>query len=88
MNVKKEKLVGVVTTFDITRAIAEGNINLKLEKIMTRDVIKASPDYTILEIVREFEQYKISAMPVVKDERVLGKISSDLITQRYILEFL
>lgn len=86
--ISKEKLVGVVTTFDITRAIAEGNINLKLEKIMTRDVIKASPDYTILEIVREFEQYKISAMPVVKDERVLGKISSDLITQRYILEFL
>lgn len=84
----KNKLVGVVTTFDITKATAEGDISRNLEKIMTKNVIKASSDFTILEIVREFEQYKISAMPVVKDEKVLGKISSDLITQRYILEFL
>ena len=83
-----DKLVGVVTTYDITKATAEGISNVNLENIMTKDVIKASPDLTILDIVREFEQYQISAMPVVKDEKVLGKISSDLITQRYILEFL
>jgi len=83
-----DKLVGVVTTYDITKATAEGISNVNLEKVMTKDVIKASPDCTILDIVREFEQYQISAMPVVKDEKVLGKISSDLITQRYILEFL
>ena len=42
----------------------------------------------MLDIVRELEQYQISAMPVVKDGEVLGKVSSDLITQRYVLSLL
>ena len=55
---------------------------------MTKEVISASPDFTILDIIRELEQFQISAMPVVKDGEVLGKVSSDLIAQRYILNYL
>jgi len=83
-----EKLVGVLTDWDITKAIAEGISASNLENIMTRDVIAASPDLSLLEIVRELEQYKISAMPVVKEGIVLGKISSDIITQHFILNLL
>jgi glutamate dehydrogenase (NAD(P)+) len=83
-----EKLVGVLTDWDITKATAEGISASNLENIMTRDVIKASPDLSLLEIVRELEQYKISAMPVVKEGIVLGKISSDIITQHFILNLL
>jgi glutamate dehydrogenase/leucine dehydrogenase/CBS domain-containing protein len=83
-----QKLVGVLTDWDITKAIAEGISATNLENIMTKDVITASPDLSLLEIVRELEQYKISAMPVVKDEIVLGKISSDIITQHFILNLL
>ncbi|MFX1389618.1 MAG: Glu/Leu/Phe/Val dehydrogenase dimerization domain-containing protein [Promethearchaeota archaeon] len=82
------KLVGVVTDWDITKAIAEGNINATLDKIMTGDVITANPNFTILDIVRELEQYKISAMPVVEEGIVLGKVNSDLIAQRYILDLM
>ena len=83
-----EKLVGVVTDWDITKATAEGICDVTLDRIMTKEVITASPDFTILEIVREFEQYKISAMPVVKDGSVLGKVSTDLIASSYILNYL
>ena len=83
-----EKLVGVLTDWDITKATAEGVSASNLENIMTRDVITASPDLSLLEIVRELEQYKISAMPVVKEGIVLGKISSDIITQHFILNLL
>ena len=83
-----DKLVGVVTDWDITKAMAEGNINDTLDKIMTRDVITAHPNFTILDIVRELEQYKISAMPVVDEGIVLGKVNSDLIAQRYVLDLL
>ena len=55
---------------------------------MTKDVITASPEFSVLDIVRELEQYRISAMPVVKQGKVLGMVNSDLITQRYILEYL
>jgi glutamate dehydrogenase (NAD(P)+) len=81
-------LHGVVTQFDITRASAEGFCDGVVTKIVSTKVIMASPEFNILDIVREFEQYQISAMPVVEDGKVLGKISSDLIAQRYILNFL
>ena len=79
---------GVVTDWDVTKATAEGVGVVNLEEIMTKEVITASPDFTILDIVRELEQYQISAMPVVKQGKVLGMVNSDLITQRYILEYL
>jgi len=82
------KLVGVVTVWDITKAIAEGNVDATLDKIMTRDVITANPKFTFVDIVRELEQYKISAMPVVQEGTVLGKVNSDLIAQRYVLDLL
>jgi len=82
------KLIGVATDWDITQATADGVCDVTVEKIMTKDVITASPDYTMLDIVRELEQYQISAMPVVKDGKVLGKVSSDLITQGYVLSLL
>jgi glutamate dehydrogenase/leucine dehydrogenase/CBS domain-containing protein len=82
------KLSGVVTDWDITKSTAEGIQNVTLEKIMTKEVICASPDFSVLDIISELEQFQISAMPVVKDGEVLGKVSSDLIAQRYILNYL
>ena len=82
------KLSGVVTDWDVTQATAEGVSNATLELVMTKDVITVSPDYSLLDIVRELEQFQISAMPVVKDGKVLGKVSSDLIAQRYMLSLL
>ena len=84
----EDKLVGVVTVWDITKSNADEVGDVNLDKIMTKDVITASPDFTILDIVREFEQYQISAIPVVKEGKVLGKVSSDLIAQRYLQHLL
>ena len=82
---EEKKLIGVVTDWDITKAMAENACDVNLKEIMTKNVITAPPDYTIIDLVRKLEQHRISAMPVVEDGKVLGKISSDLITQRYIL---
>ncbi|MFW9950905.1 MAG: Glu/Leu/Phe/Val dehydrogenase dimerization domain-containing protein [Candidatus Thorarchaeota archaeon] len=86
--ISQEKLVGVVTDWDITKASAEGVCDAKVNEIMTKDVISAPPNLSILDIVREFEQSQISAIPIVLEGKVLGKVSSDLIAQRYILNFL
>ena len=84
----ENKLVGVVTDWDITAAVASNSCDVNLDKIMTKDVVIASPDFSIIDIVRELEQYQISAMPVVEQGKVLGMVNSDLIAQRYILEYL
>jgi glutamate dehydrogenase (NAD(P)+) len=83
-----EKIAGVLTTWDIARAVAEGTCEGSLEKIMTRRVISAGPSSRIPDIVRELEQNRISAMPVVEEGRVLGVVSSDLLAQRYLPQLL
>jgi glutamate dehydrogenase/leucine dehydrogenase/CBS domain-containing protein len=83
------KLAGVVTSWDVTHAVSKGiYAEQSLEKIVTRDVVYASPTDSILDIVRELEQNQISAMPVVEDGKVLGMINSDLLAHRYLLPYL
>ncbi|MBC8459543.1 MAG: CBS domain-containing protein [Deltaproteobacteria bacterium] len=82
------KLAGVLTAWDITRAIAEGVSDEELEKIMSSEVVLASPSDIIIDIIRDLEQNKISAMPVVEDGFVLGMVNSDLLAQRYLLPLL
>jgi len=85
----KGELAGVVTEWDITRAAALGSIeNLQLEKIMSRKVVSASPNDTIIEMVRKLEYHEISAMPVVKEGSVLGMISADLLARRTLVRLL
>jgi glutamate dehydrogenase/leucine dehydrogenase/CBS domain-containing protein len=83
------ELTGVVTRWDITRAIAQGlSDDQPLEQIMTREVIAASPEDSILEMVRKLEHHDISAMPVVEQGAVLGMVSADLLARRSLLRLL
>ena len=82
------KLAGVLTTWDITQAMAAGAYEENVEKIMTPAVISAAPTCGILDVVTDLEQNQISAMPVVEDGAVLGMVNSDLLAQRYLLRLL
>jgi len=84
------RLVGVATSWDITRAIARGiGGENPVESIMTREVISARPNQSILEVVRELQRNHISAVPVVDDAgRVLGKVGADLLSARLLLPIL
>jgi glutamate dehydrogenase (NAD(P)+) len=83
------ELTGVVTRWDITRAIAQGLADDQpLEQIMTREVIAASPGDSILEMLRKLEHHDISAMPVVEQGAVLGMVSADLLARRSLLRLL
>ncbi|NIM92523.1 MAG: CBS domain-containing protein [Anaerolineales bacterium] len=82
-------LVGVITEWDITRAVAIGcSEDMPLAEIMTTKVIKAAPQDGILIVVRNLEQFEISAMPVVDDGKVLGMVSADLLARRSLLRLL
>jgi glutamate dehydrogenase (NAD(P)+) len=85
---RDDRIAGVLTTWDVTRAVAEAACEGSLEAIISRNVISAAPGARIPDIVRELEQNRISAMPVVENGRVLGVVSSDLLAQRYLPQLL
>lgn len=82
-------LVGVVTEWDITKATSLGNPDDQpLEEIMVKNVIYATPDENILELIRKLEYHEISAMPVVDEGYVQGVVSSDLLARKSLLRLL
>ena len=86
---KEGDLVGVVTDWDITRATAMGSPDDQpLEKIMSHEVISASPTDSILEIVRKLEYHEVSALPVVEQGAVLGMVTTDMLARRSLLRLL
>ena len=75
--VEKGKLVGIVTSWDVAKAVAMGKID-KVVDVMTRKVITAFPDEPIEIAARKMEKYNISALPVVDAKlRVLGLVTSE-----------
>lgn len=84
-----QDLAGVVTRWDITRAVGTGELGeMSVADIMTPDVISAAPDESLLEAIRKLEHHEISAMPVVEDGEVRGVISTDLLATRSLLRLL
>jgi glutamate dehydrogenase (NAD(P)+) len=85
----QDDLAGVITGWDITRAAAISSPDdLPLEDVMTHEVITANPQDLILEVIRKLEHHEISAMPVVSGTKVLGMVSTDLLTRRSLLRLL
>lgn len=86
---KESRLIGIVTSWDITRAMASRlPMDTPLTKIMTADVITSPPDATIIECIRKLETYEISAMPIVEEEKVIGIISGDILARQTLFRLL
>jgi len=81
-------LLGIVTDRDLKQAWASPASTLSVyeltyvlqkltvESIMTRDLVTATPDMTIERAARLIHDHKIGALPVVKDEKLVGIITS------------
>ncbi len=70
------RLCGIVTSWDITRAMAEGK--KALADIMTRRVVTAKPNEPLETASRKMAQHNISALPVIDGEqKVLGIVTAE-----------
>jgi len=86
---EKGKLIGIVTNWDITRAMASKlSMDAPLTKVMTTDVIFTEPGTTIIDCIRMLENHEISAMPVVEDNKVVGVITGDILARRTLYRLL
>ena len=78
-----ESLVGILTAWDISKAVSQNNFDL-VDDIMTRKVITASADERVAVVARRMDQDSVSAMPVIsKDRHIIGMITSDDISKLY-----
>ena len=69
-------LKGIVTSWDVTRAVANGAKNLA--SITTRQVFTSTPNEPIDSASRKLAQHNISALPVVDSTwKVLGIVTSE-----------
>lgn len=83
------ELVGIVTDWDITNAAAQGYVDqLPVAEIMTRELITANSEDSLLDVLRKLETYEISAMPVVDEGSVVGLISSEMLAHKTLLRLL
>ncbi len=69
------KLVGIITDRDI-RKHWERSDNTRVGTVMTEHPICVSPDDSMTEAVRKLLAHKIGALPVIKQHRLLGIIST------------
>jgi uncharacterized protein (DUF39 family) len=73
---EQKKLRGIVTSWDITKAVAEGKA--KLADIITRKVVTTKLGETLDVASRKMAQHRISALPVIDHNRkVVGIITSE-----------
>jgi homoserine O-acetyltransferase/O-succinyltransferase len=73
------QLVGIVTSWDIAKAVASNY--LWLDEIMSRDVITTTASEPIEVAAKRMDEHSISALPVVdENQHVIGLITSDAIS--------
>ncbi len=79
---EENRLIGIVTSWDIAKAVAEGKKNLS--EVMTKKVITAREGDAIDIVSRRLSQYNISGMPVVDDgNHVIGMVTTDDIAKLF-----
>lgn len=84
----ENRLIGIVTTFDISKAFARDEEDQKVSEIMTRSVITALPDEPVDLAARRLQQNNIGALVVIDTaKKVLGMLNSydlgDLVGERW-----
>ncbi len=71
------KVVGVVTEFDLLKAVKEGKDlqHIFAEDIMTKDPICVEEETRVEEIIKLMTEKNIIRVPVVRKEKLIGVIS-------------
>lgn len=74
---EEEKIVGIITSTDILKAIGDGKDPDKtlIQDVMSRDVITIQADEDISKAVEIMVKHKIKRLPVLMNEKLVGIIT-------------
>jgi len=75
------RLAGIITMSDIAKAIEKGlPLTTEVSGVMTADVVEASSDTKLFEVIRRFKEREIGRLVVVEDGKPVGILTqSDII---------
>jgi len=75
--VKKGRLIGIITSWDVAKAVAMRKVG-SVAEIMIKKVITTMPDEPVEIAARKMEKHNISALPVVDAKnRIVGMVTSE-----------
>ena len=76
--VKEGVRVGIVTTWDVLEAIAEGDdlAEVKVWEVMERDLVTISPRATVKEAAEKMVKNVVWRLLVEEDDEIIGVISA------------
>jgi CBS domain-containing protein len=72
-------MLGIVSERDIVRAIADHGADAlqdPVSHVMTKNVVTASEDDSVIEIAQKMSNGRFRHMPVLKDGRIVGIVST------------
>jgi len=79
-------IAGIISERDIVHGLAKHGakaLDMKVETLMTRDVLRCNPQDTIANIMSIMTQRRIRHLPVVENGKLVGIISiGDVVKQR------
>lgn len=72
-----ENLVGLLTYLTVVRFMNrnEGSMDAPVSEIMVRELVTVSPETPTIEAVRMMREQKVSCLPVVRDNKIVGLIT-------------
>jgi len=94
--VRGDSLVGIISDRDLKRAmpsVVAGATpeeyqafmeETSIEQMMTANPITCTPDEDLVDLVRQFCQHKVGAIPVVENERVVGIVTQTDMMQAFL----
>lgn len=70
-------LQGLVTEFDLLKAVEQGKDlrDVPVSDIMTREVITATEDMPLMDLIHLLQQHHFIRMPVVRGRRLVGMVA-------------
>ncbi|MDA8234563.1 MAG: CBS domain-containing protein [Clostridia bacterium] len=71
----KGRICGIVSMFDVLKALEENLLSLPVAGRMSTPVIVTTPDSTVAEAIALFRQHRFNRLPVVDGERVVGMLT-------------
>ena len=76
-----ERLTGIITLSDIAKSIDRGiPLDAPVSEVMTSDVVKASSEIQLFEVISRFKEREIGRLVVVEEGRAIGILTqSDII---------
>ncbi len=74
---REGRLVGIVTTYDVSKAVVNPSAGPKVRDIMKKRVITTNPNEAVDIAIQKLERHNISALPVVDEaQRVVAMLTA------------